>query len=155
MFTNAQAINAAASYVAENTEVFTAAYNENIDKAQGNSARTVREALRTAVGGGRDPYSTVKLAATWLAGNEQHLRNAVQQGVANGTLPRGTTTVQAQRFLNNALGVRPAAAAPVAAVREPVAELRDEFVAALQGQTGQVRITVEGTVEAVSELLGL
>jgi hypothetical protein len=151
MFTNAEAITAAAAYVAENDEVFNAAYNENVQHVQGNSARTVRDALRTAVRGGNDQFGAVKLAATWLAGS-RYLDEAVQQAIRNGNLPRGTTTRQAQQFLNDALGVRPQA------VAEPVRDadvLRDEFVAALEGQVGDVKITIEGSVDALRDLLGL
>jgi hypothetical protein len=153
MFTNAEAITAAAAYVAENDEVFNAAYNANQDKTQGNSARTVRQALRNAVAGYGDQFGTVNLAATWLAGS-RYLDEAVQQAIRNGNLPRGTTTRQAQDFLNRALGVRPQAQ-PVA---EPVRDadvLRDEFVAALEGQSGDVEINIKGSVEALRDLLGL
>lgn len=163
--TNAEAITAAASYVAENDEVFTAAYNENIDKVRGNSARTVRDALRSAVRGGYDQFGTVKLAAAWLV-NSRYFDGAVTEAVRNGTLPRGTSAGQARTFLGNALGVRPAPAAAQApaAVRHedgPRVALRDELAEAIAGvedQDGQVKITIEGSVSSLrelGELLGL
>ena len=163
--TNAEAITAAASYVAENDEVFTAAYNENIDKVQGNSARTVRDALRSAVRGGYDQFGAVKLAAAWLV-NSKYMTPAVEQALYNGTLPRGTTVEQARTFLGNALGVRPAGAAaqaPAAVRHEDMARvaLRDELAEAIAGvedQDGQVKITIEGSVSSLrelGELLGL
>jgi len=158
MISNANAITAAAAYVAENEDVFNAAYTANRGKTRGASSRAVRQALRDAVAGGRDEFGTVRLAATWLAGSE-YLDGAVRQGTRNGTLPAGTTTEAARRFLSEALGVK-VQPPLVAQVRQeaPVQgkdALRDEFKNAIAGKTGQVKITIEGAVEDLSELLGL
>jgi hypothetical protein len=162
MMTENDAIVAAAQYVAHNDDVFNAAFDAAGAAVRGADRRQVRQVLNDEIAQfpRAGQFDAVRNAAKFLAGS-RYLGDAVQQGVRNGDLPRGTDTAQAAAYLGQILGVN---VAPVADVEDdegegefanPGEELRQAAAAALNGLQGKVRITLEGSVEDLSELLGL